>query len=495
MPKPRKRNLYATVHGMSIPIYATKSHGKDLFQIAEHPDGGKRQIKSFVSLDDAKLHGQRMLTGGAQVRMIMAQLSKEQLESACLLGELLLPFVKKLGISLREAVEEYVAARTLTGADGLVKCLEKHFAQPWVIKSKTKFYRAAGRFMSAKSRAGRHKNTISKFRYSLRPIAKTLGNPPLNEITPAMLSRVVFREDLEPIAQRTIYRSLTNFYSWLERNEYIQPKMPTPIQGVEAPKVPKKPPGILSVPTTRAALAALAADPYCHRVAFLAIALFSGLRMCELAKLDWSGIDLEGVRVSVVVSKTESRRQILLSPVLRAWLSPFLGRVSGRIASAERSQRRISEILAKEGIAWPRNCLRHSYSSYRLALTGDSNLTKAETGNSLPMLERHYHCITSKAAAEAYFSLTPEACGITDWPARAEKFLAGLDRQRAARLAQSAKVSSLARREFPNEPEALACGQPRTTRADVNCMIPKTLTFQAETRPKPNVAELANLPN
>ena len=72
---------------------------------------------------------------------------------------------------------------------------------------------------------------------------------------------------------------------------------------------------------------------------------------------------------------------------------------------------------------WSRNWLRQSYASYRLAQTGKVLQTAAENGHYAYILESVYLNLSDEADALAFFSLSPEACGKSNWNTRIAKFL------------------------------------------------------------------------
>ncbi len=63
-----------------------------------------------------------------------------------------------------------------------------------------------------------------------------------------------------------------------------------------------------------------------HVIPILAIGAFSGIRMAELNRLDWSAIDLERgiIELRAGQAKTASRRPIPITQNLRAWIAPLL---------------------------------------------------------------------------------------------------------------------------------------------------------------------------
>ena len=53
------------------------------------------------------------------------------------------------------------------------------------------------------------------------------------------------------------------------------------------------------------------------------------------------------------------------------------------------------------------NGLRHSYASYRLAVTANAPEVSLEMGNTPQMIHRHYRELVTPAKAEKWFSLLP----------------------------------------------------------------------------------------
>jgi hypothetical protein len=58
---------------------------------------------------------------------------------------------------------------------------------------------------------------------------------------------------------------------------------------------------------------------------------------------------------------------------------------------------------------WPADALRHSWVTYRFALTGDAARTASEAGHDQAVLHRHYRALATKAQAGAFFAIRPPA--------------------------------------------------------------------------------------
>ncbi len=79
--------------------------------------------------------------------------------------------------------------------------------------------------------------------------------------------------------------------------------------------------------------------------------------------------------------------------------------------SSRRRRARISLTLIRFAkachLAWPNNALRHSYATYRLALTADAARVALEMGNSPQKLIRHYRELAGEKEAAAWFAISP----------------------------------------------------------------------------------------
>lgn len=56
---------------------------------------------------------------------------------------------------------------------------------------------------------------------------------------------------------------------------------------------------------------------------------------------------------------------------------------------------------------WPRNALRHSYISYRLAIVKDAARVALEAGNSPDIIFKHYRELVTEEDAQEWFSIVP----------------------------------------------------------------------------------------
>lgn len=229
----------------------------------------------------------------------------------------------------------------------------------------------------------------------------------LNSLGVAAGTRNTFRRDI-----RTLW-SFAEKRRWAE--EKVAKKTGKANAGFTAPEI--------FTPEEAAALLSHSTDDV---LAFHAIGLFAGLRVSEIQRLDWRDIDFEGGWITVVPrrgTKTKSRRLVPILDSLRAWIEPVAHRTGAVIKSdfrkrQEKARNRAGFSPEIEGDEtgrklrqWPKNGLRHSFVSYRLAHTKNDAATALECGHSKDVLHQHYKELVRPKEAARYFAIRPSTGG------------------------------------------------------------------------------------
>jgi hypothetical protein len=110
-------------------------------------------------------------------------------------------------------------------------------------------------------------------------------------------------------------------------------------------------------------------------------------------------------------TKTDRTREIPTQPNLAAWLAPYQDR-HGPICpyrSDDALHRALRKVAKHAGLRWPKNVLRDSYISYRVAAGTDIKTVADEAGNSIQKIHQDYLKRTSRSQADAWFALFPNA--------------------------------------------------------------------------------------
>lgn len=137
---------------------------------------------------------------------------------------------------------------------------------------------------------------------------------------------------------------------------------------------------------------------------------------------DFDWIEREIV-VREAVAKTGRPRRIPVPENACAWLEPWRkahgpvlpsGDVRGRLENyRERFKAKLTKLSAETDeltprlLRWPQNALRHSYGSYRMAVTKNAQQVSNEMGDSPAMIHRHYDNPRPLSQAKAWWSIFP----------------------------------------------------------------------------------------
>ena len=138
----------------------------------------------------------------------------------------------------------------------------------------------------------------------------------------------------------------------------------------------------------------------------IGIAAFSGLRTAELLRLSWEDIKGKNVEVRAENAKTRTRRLAPICDALKGLLKETDSK-HGSVWSYSLSWFRdcVAKLFKDAQVTKHPNALRHSFISYRLALTGDEKRTALEAGNTPDMIFQYYRELVTEEQAEKWFSV------------------------------------------------------------------------------------------
>jgi integrase len=143
----------------------------------------------------------------------------------------------------------------------------------------------------------------------------------------------------------------------------------------------------------------------------LAIGAFAGLRDAEIKRLHWHEVDLVRRHIEIKAAKAKSarRRIVPIQPNLAEWLLPYSGAKGPLVPVGARDK--LERVRKEAGLArWPKNGLRHSFASYRLAAIHDAPRVASELGHTSPqMLYNTYRELVLPEEAERYWKIEPQA--------------------------------------------------------------------------------------
>src|SRR5262249_34637276 len=264
----------------------------------------------------------------------------------------------------------------------------------------------ADEVVKAKRRDGRSEVYLLDLRYRLNKFVQDFGQRPISGITVDELDNWLRSLPYSPQSRTNYRRVIGLLFSYAENRGIIERN---PIPRTAKPKLVDRPPEIFKVDELHALLEAA------NRVApdvlpTLAIGAFAGLRDAEIKRLEWSEVDLARRHIEVKAAKAKSarRRIVPMQPNLAAWLSRYAG-MKGRLAPVG-ARKKLDRVRKAASLArWPRNGLRHSFASYRLAAIHDAPRVASELGHTSPqMLYSTYRELVLPEEAERYWKIAPQ---------------------------------------------------------------------------------------
>jgi integrase len=263
----------------------------------------------------------------------------------------------------------------------------------------------ADEVVEAKRIDGRSKVYLRDLRYRLNKFVEDFGHQPIAGITVDELDNWLRALPFSP-QSRTNYRTIVGLlFSYAESRGIVERN---PIIRTAKPKLINKAPEIFTVDDLRSLLqAAQRKEP--RVLPMLAIGAFAGLRDAEIKRLDWNEIDLARghIEIKAAKAKTARRRLVPIQPNLARWLAPHSA-TNGDVVPVN-ARKKLDAVRKTAGLtSWPKNGLRHSFASYRLAAIHDAPRVAAELGHTSPhMLYSTYRELVHPDEAERYWNITP----------------------------------------------------------------------------------------
>jgi len=260
-----------------------------------------------------------------------------------------------------------------------------------------------------------------------RAFQKAIGRKKLiGQILPKQIDKWIRSGSVSGKTQHNRRRSVITLFRWCRKKDMLDSERLTAAEKTDTPKIKKAGRVAIWTPTE---LRKMLENCRVDYLPWLVISCFAGVRTNELCpvsrrgvgkdplrwediKLDWETPHIE---VRPETSKTGDRRLIPISPALLAWLEP-LHKGEGRITPAKAPSKRhhnipsiTDELAQAAGVKeWKPNANRHSFGSYRTALTKNLGEVALEMGNSPATIKQHYLEAVQTCEAEEYFALTPK---------------------------------------------------------------------------------------
>ena len=381
-----------------VPIYRTACKGRLRFTLIFYRDG-RRMRKMFNDLESAKKEAlfvaQRIQSGMQHVTDLKPH-ERDTFKAAEALLE-------KLGIPLYAAVEDYVRARTLAGSESLSVMAMEYSKMFGKIVRRATVPEVVTELLKIKEQDGASVAYLGQLRTTLNRFATKFSGPIL-EVTGPEVDAWLRSLDIAAVTRNSMLRCIKVLFSFAKAQNYLPDEKNTAVEQMQQVRV-KSEDTTLFTPEEMAKLLHHAPPDL---VPILAIGAFAGIRMAELERLDWKAVDLERrfIEIRAGQAKTASRRVIPISDNLAAWLTPLERK--GKIVRTKELQTHVPALARALKMEWPRNVLRDSFISYRIAIVQSADQVALEAGNSASIIFKHYRELTTPEVAEKWFSILPK---------------------------------------------------------------------------------------
>jgi len=396
-----------SVGNVTVKIYTrikTGANGKKLtfYQLADRTSG-KRVLRGFSDIAEAKAEAKRIAEQIATGQTEAASLTNAQAASHVRAVELLRPF----DVSLEVAVATYVESRKILGRDAVIEAsrfYKRHGAD--TITPRT-VEQAAKELADARAARGKSERYVTDLRVRLARFSNDFKCD-ISSVTGPEVQAWLDRLNVAPQTAKNFRTVLHTLFSFAESRGYTM-KGSNPVADTES--ISTNGDGAIDIYSPDEIEKLLQAAPE-HFIPVLALGAFAGVRIGEIERLDWRDIDLTGgfIHVGADKAKTRSRRLVPVAPNLAQWLAKGnrqTGPVWPGTPDGLRYARKMT--VAKSGIQWKENALRHSFISYRLADIQNAAQVALEAGNSPQMVFKHYREIVKPETAKAWFAIVPSA--------------------------------------------------------------------------------------
>lgn len=377
--------------GRVRPGYKRKRYNQ--FTLAYY-DKGKRKRETFGNLGKARARAQEIAVLIERGERDMLQLTSTDRSSYLSALSMLEPY----GVPLHVAVSEYAQARDALGGESFLAVIKEHIKRQRRVIDRP-VPAVVDQMIKAKETAGLSERYIRSLRSHLRRFAAAFSTN-ISSVTTGLIDQWLESLSIGPRARNNVRLSVVTLFKFARAQGYLPKGEATE---ADATMKSKDLGGRIDIFTPEELTDLLEAAGAEERL-YIALGAFTGIRSAELLRLEWSDVNFKRghITVSARKSKTATRRLVPIAPNLNEWLAPYRGAV-GKVIVVRASRR--ARLIPEH---WPNNVLRHSYATYRLAVTHDAARVALEMGNSPNMLFRNYLELADEQTGKEWFSITPK---------------------------------------------------------------------------------------
>jgi integrase len=322
--------------------------------------------------------------------------------------------------------EKGVARRWQVVAEILPEVDPVEMAEYWLANhasgKKRTFAEAIQSYLLEMQRAGRDEEYQKHTLRALERFSAKHGAKGLQDITSQDISEFIHNLPFQAMTKNHYRTYLVGAFKWFIRQEWTNSN---PASAVPMPKVHLPEPGILTVAEAEALFRKNEkADP--EICGLLALGAFAGMRSSAICRLSWDELDFKNRAILTPAAKTKKGRRHFIEGLpenLWSWLEKTPA-AAFKMSTREFARRR-EAAFARAGLlvtkaaakaskgkltakAPPKNCLRHSFVSYHVALHRDPGKTALLVSHKdQAILWDHYLGVATGEDGEKYFDISP----------------------------------------------------------------------------------------
>ena len=401
--------------GVDFTIYetvkATQSGQKAYWLLVDH-SSGRRRVLSNPSRKAAEVRADKIRAAMVKGQASRMTLSNGKWQDVCMAVEILRS--AQTCESLTSAIRDWTLCGALLGSratvlDAVKFYLASHEGRSEPVKP-IEFKEAAQSYhefkVGDKKSAAHCKNIIHR----LNRLAQHLEPETLlTDLTAGRLEQVVQKFELSPKTRNEYRFVLSNLYAWAARQSPpLVPRGFNPGKEMERCSVKQDEVSFLHVADLKKILSAISAQRP-HLLPLVTVVCFAGLRPSEAARLDWSEVGEDYIRLPGIKSKTGFSRQIPIQPNLKLWLAEWR-KNTGFVCGGVNIDHVNMTIKRVSGVSLTHDGMRHGYGTHRQRIVKSIGTVSEEMGNAPAICKRHYvNAFCSDAEATEWFSLLPES--------------------------------------------------------------------------------------
>lgn len=266
--------------------------------------------------------------------------------------------------------------------------------------------RAITECLASKETAGRRPKYVGSLSVVLTRFGQGRGQQAISAISSQDIETWINQPGSSSGSRATYLSRVNTLFSFAKRRGWIEAN---PCDRIERITQERGVPTILTNDQVRKALA-FTQQEHPRFLAWLALALFAGVRPEELDQVTWDDVkwDSETLVIDAAASKVRRRRIVHLERAALDWLALAFN-MNADLPVPQVSRRRWIRMLRDHlGFEdWPKDVLRHTAASHLLTLKKDAAAVALELGNSPQVLLTHYRELVTREQAAEFWAIRP----------------------------------------------------------------------------------------